>query len=69
MTATFNAEREHGVIPLDPDIGLAFPESAGDLPLSPKDAEAPEPRRGRGIRTPTDLGGSARYYATLNEAA
>jgi dTDP-4-dehydrorhamnose 3,5-epimerase len=36
----FTPEREHGVDPLDADVGLAFPESL-DLALSPKDAEAP----------------------------
>ena len=41
VSATFNAEREHGIHPLDPDIGLVFPEAAGELLLSPKDTEAP----------------------------
>ena len=36
----FTPEREHGVDPLDADVGLVFPESL-DLALSPKDAEAP----------------------------
>lgn len=41
VSATFNADREHGIHPLDPDVGLAFPEAAGELLLSPKDTEAP----------------------------
>jgi dTDP-4-dehydrorhamnose 3,5-epimerase len=41
VSATFNADREHGIHPLDPDIGLVFPEAAGELLLSPKDTEAP----------------------------
>ena len=41
VSATFNAEREHGIHPLDPEIGLVFPEAAGELLLSPKDTEAP----------------------------
>lgn len=41
VTSTFNAEREHGINPLDPDVALEFPEAAGELLLSPKDTEAP----------------------------
>jgi dTDP-4-dehydrorhamnose 3,5-epimerase len=41
VTAPFNAPREHGINPLDPDVGLVFPEDAGELLLSPKDTEAP----------------------------
>ena len=41
VTSTFNAEREHGIDPTDPEIGLAFPETAGELLLSPKDTAAP----------------------------
>lgn len=41
VSATFDAEREHGINPLDEEIGLAFPESAGELLLSPKDTAAP----------------------------
>jgi dTDP-4-dehydrorhamnose 3,5-epimerase len=41
VTSPFNAEREHGIDPLDPDVGLRFPEAAGVLLLSPKDREAP----------------------------
>jgi dTDP-4-dehydrorhamnose 3,5-epimerase len=41
VTAPFNAPREHGINPLDPEVGLVFPEEAGELLLSPKDTEAP----------------------------
>jgi dTDP-4-dehydrorhamnose 3,5-epimerase len=40
VSDTFTPEREHGVDPLDPDVGLVFPELP-DLALSPKDANAP----------------------------
>jgi dTDP-4-dehydrorhamnose 3,5-epimerase len=33
-------EREHGVHPLDPDLGIAWPEHIPPV-LSPKDAQAP----------------------------
>ncbi|MBF4617295.1 dTDP-4-dehydrorhamnose 3,5-epimerase family protein [Clavibacter sp. VKM Ac-2873] len=32
---------EHGITPLDPELGLVFPEEAGEPLLSPKDLEAP----------------------------
>ncbi|MGH8894568.1 MAG: dTDP-4-dehydrorhamnose 3,5-epimerase family protein [Actinomycetes bacterium] len=35
----YNPDREHGVHPLDPDIGIAWPEGVGAL-MSPRDAEA-----------------------------
>ncbi|WP_159600139.1 dTDP-4-dehydrorhamnose 3,5-epimerase family protein [Agromyces humi] len=41
VTSTFNADREHGINPLDEEVGLVFPEAAGELLLSPKDKEAP----------------------------
>lgn len=39
-TAAYNPEREHGIDPLDPAIGLGFPSGIEPL-LSPKDAAAP----------------------------
>ena len=41
VSAVFNAEREHGINPLDPEIGLVFPDEAGEPVLSPKDTDAP----------------------------
>jgi dTDP-4-dehydrorhamnose 3,5-epimerase len=41
VTDTFHAEREHGIDPLDPEIGLVFPPEAGEALLSPKDTAAP----------------------------
>ena len=35
----YSPSREHGIHPLDPDLGLPWPK--GDLMLSPKDASAP----------------------------
>lgn len=37
----FRAEREHGINPLDPEIGLVFPDNAGELIISSKDRIAP----------------------------
>jgi dTDP-4-dehydrorhamnose 3,5-epimerase len=41
VTDTYNASREHGINPLDPEIALVFPEEAGEPLLSPKDTDAP----------------------------
>lgn len=41
VTSTFHAEREHGINPVDPEIGLDFPIDSDDLLLSPKDTSAP----------------------------
>ncbi len=41
VNATFDPEREKGIHPLDEQIGLRFPEEAGELLLSPKDTQAP----------------------------
>ena len=50
VTATSTTPtREHGINPLDPDIGLAFPEAAGEPLLSPKDTDAPASRRPRAV--------------------
>ncbi len=39
-TAAYNPSREHGVHPLDPDIGLSLPDRIEPV-LSPKDTAAP----------------------------
>jgi dTDP-4-dehydrorhamnose 3,5-epimerase len=41
VSDTYNPEREHGINPLDSDVGLVFPDEAGELLLSPKDTDAP----------------------------
>ena len=41
VSGTYNPGREHSINPLDPEIGLVFPDEAGELLLSPKDTEAP----------------------------
>jgi dTDP-4-dehydrorhamnose 3,5-epimerase len=41
VTDTYNPTAEHGINPLDAEIGLVFPPEAGLALLSPKDVEAP----------------------------
>ena len=41
VTAPYTPSREHGIHPLDPEVGLLLPEGMETPLLSPKDAEAP----------------------------
>jgi dTDP-4-dehydrorhamnose 3,5-epimerase len=41
VSDVYRPDREHGIHPLDPQIGLVMPEDAGSPLLSPKDEEAP----------------------------
>ncbi len=41
VTDVYRPEREHGINPLDSDIGLVFPDEAGAPLLSSKDTDAP----------------------------
>lgn len=41
VSDTYRADREHGINPLDPRVGLEFPTEIANLILSPKDLEAP----------------------------
>jgi dTDP-4-dehydrorhamnose 3,5-epimerase len=41
VSDVYNPSGEHGIDPLDPEIGLVFPEEAGEPLLSPKDLAAP----------------------------
>ncbi|MFF2273380.1 dTDP-4-dehydrorhamnose 3,5-epimerase family protein [Agromyces sp. NPDC058136] len=41
VSAPFDAPREHGIDPLDPEVGLEFGIDREQLILSPKDLEAP----------------------------
>jgi dTDP-4-dehydrorhamnose 3,5-epimerase len=69
VTSTFNAEREHGVNPLDETVALDFGIPADQLLLSPKDTDAPslEQAAATGILPTWDA--ARAYYASLNEGA
>jgi dTDP-4-dehydrorhamnose 3,5-epimerase len=41
VSDVYSPTREHGLNPLDPDVGLEFPAEAGEPLLSAKDAAAP----------------------------
>jgi dTDP-4-dehydrorhamnose 3,5-epimerase len=41
VSDVYRPHSEHGINPLDPEVGLVFPVEAGELLLSPKDTDAP----------------------------
>jgi dTDP-4-dehydrorhamnose 3,5-epimerase len=65
-SAAYDPEREHGINPLDPAVGLTLPDHL-DLVLSPKDASAPtlENAAGGGGLPTYDV--CAQWYAHLAE--
>ena len=67
VTATFNAGREHGINPLDPDVALVFPPEAGDLVLSPKDTDAPGLADAAAAGSLPSWDAARAFYASLNE--
>jgi dTDP-4-dehydrorhamnose 3,5-epimerase len=67
VSATFNADREHGIHPLDPDVGLVFPEAAGELLLSPKDTEAPGLAEAAASGLLPTWEAARAYYDSLND--
>lgn len=67
VTSTFNAEREHGINPLDPEIELVFPEAAGNLLLSPKDTDAPSLAEAAASGLLPTWDEARAFYASLTE--
>ncbi|MGO2658717.1 dTDP-4-dehydrorhamnose 3,5-epimerase family protein [Mycetocola reblochoni] len=66
VSSTYAAEREHGVNPLDPDIGLAIPEAAGELLLSEKDTAAPSLAEAANAGLLPTWSQAREFYAQLN---
>ncbi|WP_368498908.1 dTDP-4-dehydrorhamnose 3,5-epimerase family protein [Herbiconiux sp. A18JL235] len=67
VTSTFNAEREHGINPLDPEVELRFPEEAGELLLSPKDTDAPSLAEAKESGLLPTWEEARAFYASLTE--
>jgi dTDP-4-dehydrorhamnose 3,5-epimerase len=67
VTDTFNAGREHGINPLDPEIGLVFPPAAGEVLLSPKDLEAPSLAEAASAGLLPLWDDARAWYASLNK--
>nr|WP_202107184.1 dTDP-4-dehydrorhamnose 3,5-epimerase [Agromyces seonyuensis] len=68
VTSTFNAEREHGINPLDADVALEFGIPAEELLLSPKDTDAPGLAEAAASGLLPTWDAARAYYAELNGA-
>lgn len=68
VSDTYNPAREHGINPLDEQIGLKFPQEAGRLLLSPKDLEAPTLAAAAASGSLPDWEDTRGFYESLNSA-
>lgn len=66
VSDTYNSSREHGINPLDPDVGLVFPDEAGELLLSPKDTDAPSLADAAARGLLPEFARAQAFYASLN---
>ena len=66
VSDTYNAAVEHGINPLDPEVGLRFPDEAGELSLSPKDTDAPSLAEAAESGLLPTWTATAEFYAELN---
>lgn len=69
VTSTFNADREHGITPLDETVGLDFGMPVEELLLSPKDIAAPTLAEAVQSGLLPTWNDAKTYYASLNEGA
>ncbi|GAA3874380.1 dTDP-4-dehydrorhamnose 3,5-epimerase [Leifsonia kafniensis] len=67
VTDVFNASREHGINPLDPDVALVFPPEAGVPLLSPKDTGAPSLADAAASGLLPTWDAARAFYTSLNE--
>lgn len=67
VNSTFNPDREHGINPLDEEIGLVFPTEAGELLLSPKDTDAPGLSAAAAAGLLPSWDDAKSYYDSLND--
>ena len=66
VSDTYNHGREHGINPLDRDVGLVFPDDAGELLLSTKDTHAPSLAEASARGLLPDFAQAKSFYASLN---
>jgi dTDP-4-dehydrorhamnose 3,5-epimerase len=69
VSDVYRPEREHGVNPLDPEIGLEFPISTEDLVISAKDLEAPSLSEARESGLFPTIEHAREFYASLARKA
>jgi len=66
VSDTYKASKEHGINPLDSDVGLVFPDGAGELLLSPKDTDAPSLADAAASGLLPAFADMTAFYASLN---
>ncbi|MDA0634754.1 dTDP-4-dehydrorhamnose 3,5-epimerase [Nonomuraea sp. MCN248] len=66
-TAPYTPAREHGVHPLDPELGIAWPEGVEPV-LSPKDEAAPSLAEALAAGLLPSYEGCREFYATLGRS-
>jgi dTDP-4-dehydrorhamnose 3,5-epimerase len=69
VSDTYNPQREHGINPLDPDIGIDYPLGSADLLLSGKDTDAPGLFEARDAGLLPSFEGVRAFYSELNGGA
>ncbi len=69
VSDVFRPAREHGLDPLDPEIGLEFPAEAGELVLSEKDRDAPSLAEAVAAGILPTWGQAQSRYSDLRESA
>lgn len=67
VSSTFNGEREHGITPLDPRLGIDFGIPAEELLLSEKDLAAPTLDEAERLGLLPNWNDARAYYAALKE--
>jgi len=65
VSDVYRPDREHGVNPLDPEIGLEFPIGRAELIISPKDLEAPSLSEARTSGLLPSIDTAHGFYASL----
>jgi dTDP-4-dehydrorhamnose 3,5-epimerase len=65
VSDVYQPRREHGINPLDPDVGLVFPLEPGELLLSTKDTDAPGLHEARDSGLLPILAATRDFYASL----
>lgn len=66
VTDVYNPTAEHGIDPLDPEVGLEFPIDRESLLVSPKDTAAPSLLEARDSGLLPTWDAARAYYASLN---
>ena len=65
VSAAYNPGREHGIHPLDPEVGLELPEGFTNPTLSDKDAKAPSLAEAREQGLLPSYAACQEFYASL----